>query len=432
MKIIKLMAENIKRLVAVEITPDGNLVEITGKNAQGKTSVLDSIWWALCGASHIQAVPIRKGTNKARIRLDLGELVVTRIFNKGKAGGATTSITVEDADGKKLNSPQAILNGLIGELSFDPLAFSRMNGNEQLETLRRFVPGVDFDKVEKENAADFESRTDINRRAKRARAQADGISVPKDTPKEPIDESALVDELQKAGEHNAEIEQRKARREQAVLDADGHRVAAEGLKGRASELTAQARELTEQAHEKVLESDAIRKKLANAKPLPEPIDAADLRDQIEKARFTNTAVDAAKQKTAYLQEARTLEEGATQLTRTMENRDAKQRLAIEKAKMPVKEITLGDGEVLLNGVPFDQASDAERLRVSVSIAMASNPKLRVIRVRDGSLLDEDSMKLLAEMADTNDYQIWIERVDGNGKTGIILEDGMLKGAKVNV
>ena len=38
MKIVRLTAENIKRLVAVEITPDGNVVQITGKNGAGKTS----------------------------------------------------------------------------------------------------------------------------------------------------------------------------------------------------------------------------------------------------------------------------------------------------------------------------------------------------------------------------------------------------------
>lgn len=57
MKIVKLTAENIKRLKAVEITPTGALVEVTGKNGQGKSSVLDAIWWALAGAEHIQTVP---------------------------------------------------------------------------------------------------------------------------------------------------------------------------------------------------------------------------------------------------------------------------------------------------------------------------------------------------------------------------------------
>ena len=37
MKIIELQAENVKRLKAVEITPDGTLQVIGGKNAQGKS-----------------------------------------------------------------------------------------------------------------------------------------------------------------------------------------------------------------------------------------------------------------------------------------------------------------------------------------------------------------------------------------------------------
>ena len=78
MKIVKLNAENVKKLVAVEITPSGEIVTISGKNGAGKTSVLDSIWWALAGTSNIQAQPIRKGQNKARIRLDMGELIVER------------------------------------------------------------------------------------------------------------------------------------------------------------------------------------------------------------------------------------------------------------------------------------------------------------------------------------------------------------------
>lgn len=49
MKIVSLTAENVKKLTVVEITPAGNLVQITGKNGQGKSSVLDAIWWALAG-----------------------------------------------------------------------------------------------------------------------------------------------------------------------------------------------------------------------------------------------------------------------------------------------------------------------------------------------------------------------------------------------
>ena len=80
MKIISLTAENIKKLVVVEITPQGNLVEITGKNGAGKTSVLDAIWWALAGASHIQTKPNRTGATNAPRKLYLGEVGVPRTF----------------------------------------------------------------------------------------------------------------------------------------------------------------------------------------------------------------------------------------------------------------------------------------------------------------------------------------------------------------
>jgi hypothetical protein len=81
--------------------------------------------------------------------------------------------------------------------------------------------------------------------------------------------------------------------------------------------------------------------------------------------------------------------------------------------------------VTYRGLPFDQASSAEQLRVSVAIAMAAHPKLRVLRIKDGSLLDERSLAMLEEMAEAADYQVWVERVDTSGAVGIVMEDGAI-------
>ena len=49
-KINSLEIENVKRIKAVKIKPEkSGLTVIGGKNNQGKTSVLDSIAWALGG-----------------------------------------------------------------------------------------------------------------------------------------------------------------------------------------------------------------------------------------------------------------------------------------------------------------------------------------------------------------------------------------------
>lgn len=421
MHILQLTAENIKKLTAVEITPDGNLVQITGKNGQGKTSVLDAIWWALAGKDAIQKAPIRHGAQEARISLDLGEIKITRKFKARDDKSITTSIVVENAEGARFQSPQKMLDGLLGSICFDPLEFTRMTPRDQFDQLKAFVSNFDFDAAESASKADYAARTEINRRAKDARTLASQIQVAADLPADPIDENALVDELQNIGTTNAAIEATRSKREGAARtiasweqEAARYRQEAESLKKQADEADAKAADL--------------RKKLEEAKPLPELADASNVRAKIDKARRVNEGIAQRESRAGYTAQVTGLEAQAAALTKAMEQREHEKRQAVTQAKLPVESLTLGDGQILMDGLPFNQASDADQLRVSMAIAMASNPALRVLRVRDGSLLDEDSLALIAEMAVERDYQVWIERVDSSGTVGIVLEDGHVKGA----
>lgn len=427
MKIVSLIAENVKRLQAVEITPNGNVVQITGRNGQGKTSVLDSIWWALAGTKSIQTAPIRKGADEARIQLDLGQIKVIRTFRrKAEGDDYTTSIAVEGAEGARFPSPQKMLDALLGELSFDPLAFARMEPKKQFDALRRFVPDVDFDVIDAQNKGDYERRTDLNRFAKQERAAAQAIVVPAGTPPEPVDKSALVAQLDQAGKDNEQLVQRRTNRERMAQDAKEKRLNAEHLRDRVSALRDEIEDLEHRALSNEEAALAIETKLKEAAPLPAPIDTAPIVKAIAEADKTNEAVHKVDQKLAHVKRAQQLEQEAEQLTQRMADRNEAKRAAIAAAKMPVDGISFGEGVVLLNGVPFDQGSDAEQLRASVAIAAALNPKLRVIRIRDGSLLDDQAMVWLAKFAQDLDMQIWIERVDGSGKVGFVIEDGEVR------
>ena len=57
--------------------------------------------------------------------------------------------------------------------------------------------------------------------------------------------------------------------------------------------------------------------------------------------------------------------------------------------------------------------------------MSSNPELRVIRIKDGSLLDADGMAMLKAMASENDFQIWIERVADSDPIAVVIGDGSI-------
>ncbi len=80
LKIVSLEVDNVKRLHAVHIKPDGGMVIIGGKNGAGKSSVLDAIEMALGGKKSIPRRPVRDGEESAHVVCDLGSLIVRRHF----------------------------------------------------------------------------------------------------------------------------------------------------------------------------------------------------------------------------------------------------------------------------------------------------------------------------------------------------------------
>ena len=433
MRIINLQAENIKRLIAVDITPKGNMVEITGRNGAGKSSVLDAIWWALAGTRSHQPEPIRRGEENAEITLDLGEYVVRRTFRRREGDEITTQLFVETGEGARFTSPQDLVNDLLGTLAFDPLEFSRMDPGGQYRILRGFVEGIDFESEEQAHKRDFATRTDVNRRQKERRTLAASIGVP-DAPETMIDVSELNARIARAEEVNDE--RRAAHENRRRAHETAHR-----LQGRVEDADAEVIRLN--AMVKLAEDEVALEKgyLADARKaldaLPESaalIEIAPLREDMLAASARNALVDKARDALAmretHRKVAAELEDESNALTASMEARTERLRDAVAKADMPVDGITLRDGGVLLNDLPLEQASHAEVLGISCAIAMRQNATLRVLRIREGAaVLDEDGYALLAQMATDRDYQVWIERVDTSGKIGFVIEDGQMAGAE---
>ena len=444
MRIVKLEAENIKALRAVEITPDGHLVEITGKNAAGKSSVLDSIWWALAGASAVDPVPIRTGETEARIRLDLGEIVVTRFFTEREVGDTATRLTVETAEGARFPSPQALLDGLLGALAFDPLAFSRLPAREQYDQISGMV-GLDFGPDEVRNRSDYDLRTEWNRRGKANRAAADAINAPAEDGAEPVSVGDIARRIRDTEAANRELENERRRREtidRAIKhsrnEAVERQAAADRVQrvadDRAADLERQARELRESAAVEVDShrmqakhlrdrADANSAELVALDVVPADTDTSALQAEIEGAEAVNAAIARRERKAKLADEAKGAEAESKRLTDAIAARKADMLKRLEAADMPVDGLGMADGAVTLHGRPLVQASDAEKLDVSCAIAMRQNARLKVLRIRDGSLLDAESKARIAAKAAEHGYQIWMECVDSSGKIGIVIEAG---------
>jgi ABC-type lipoprotein export system ATPase subunit len=424
MKILKMEAENVKRLKVVSITPDGSLIQLSGANGAGKSSVLDAIAYGLGGTWQIPAQPLRQGEKAGKIVLELGngqqsELKVTRDFTE-----TGTTLTVQNVAGATFPSPQKMLDALLGKFTFDPLEFSRMKPPQQLETLRGMVKlDISLDDLADANKRDYDERRDLRKELTGIESRITAIEVPQGTPGEPLDISTMVDTLQRAAEANTALERERAARDAtAKIIADGAEES-ERYRRRAAELRREAAhqdELAKATDAKVAEG---RAKLQALPALAEPVDTAKLAQEIEAGRRTNEAVQLKARREALLHEHTAKTSRLSELNTAMEARRKQGEDAIRRAKMPLKGLGFTDDGVTYGGLPLEQASGAEQLRVSVAIAMAANPKLRVLRIKDGSLLDAGSLRMIAEMAEAADYQVWIEVVDTTGKVGIVMEDG---------
>jgi len=114
------------------------------------------------------------------------------------------------------------------------------------------------------------------------------------------------------------------------------------------------------------------------------------------------------------------------LTKRMKDIDKEKGRMIEEADIPVEGLSFNEEGIFINGIPFEQESSSKQLKVSMHMAMALNPKLRVLLVKDGSLLDKDSIKEIEKVAKENDFQMWVEKVGEDEEIGIIIEDGGVK------
>jgi len=401
-RIIQLQSENVKRIKAVDITPESDLIVLSGKNGEGKTSVLDSIWLAVQyrAASKGNPNPLRAGTNKGQVTVDLGDYIVTRKFT---ASG--TSLEVRTPDGSRISSPQKLLDGLIGDLSFDPWEFSRKNEKDQREMLADVLYSItegelDLASFDARRLEAFNQRSEANREKKRLTSIIAQMAPP--TGSDPTEEIS-VDALTKA-------------------ISDGMMTYS-----RTQQLVDKRESLTKQIAKLEAELVEVKDELSN---MPPQVDVEQLKTELANIVGINKR---AREVSQYHETRKALVSVETEVkgyNDTMELIEIEKAEALEESPLPVTGLRITpDGIMVINEdeelVPFCQASAAQRLKISLGIAMAANPKLRVIRIADGSLLDDSSMDIVREMAEDGDFQVWIEYASRNkdDRMGVYIEDG---------
>lgn len=430
MKIVKLKAENIKRLTAIEITPEGNVVTIGGKNGAGKSSVLDSIAYALGGKELVPTEPIRKGELRAEISVDLGDIVVTRKFSRKKPEHqASSTLVVKSKEGTTYSAPQTMLDELLGDLSFDPMDFCMHSKKEQRELLAEMV-GYDSEEIDSAIAEATIQRREFKKRHDIVKGKLSGCVRHDVTPNELIPVDSVSDSMLEA----ERIRQQKNDAERHVLELGNEKTncensmrywaeeieKAEALLKKSTDMHLQAARQLEKCDKEIVEAS----RLANEIVVP---DVDELRQKITNIEEHNKKIASNKGYDELERQRLEWETETAKATLKIDKLREDKAIKLENINYPIEGLSLEEDGVYWYGLPFEQASTSERMRVSVAIGLALNPDLKILLVRDGSNLDTHSLKAIQEQAKDADAQLWIERV-AESKDGVqvFIEEGELK------
>lgn len=466
MKIVRLSASNVKRLTAIEVTPQGNIIKVGGKNGAGKSSVLDSIAYALGGKELVPSEPIRLGESQASVTVDLGDYLVIRKFNRDrlpcdcqlstvppgtdgtphehydtcasrKFGETKSALVVTNKDGARYPSPQAILDKLYGKLTFDPLVFADANAKDQNGILRRLT-NLDFTPLENKRKELSDERSMVSKSFKALTAQIEGMPHFPNAPAQEMGNDAITKELEDAERLRKEADAARVEHSNRVADLSVAREAVRICDNVITTTETKIIELQQRLEEEkqrrlslVERSERLEREVTtlssfSAETRAAVPDTASINDRIKVVENTNREVRANAIRLEKVTRATDLNKQVELLVQQIVAIDQQKQHALTTTKFPVEGLSLTDDGVTFNGIPFEQASTAEQLRVSVAIGLALNPTLRVLLIRNGNALDDDSLAAVAEQAAEADAQIWLEYVTKNDEgVQVMIEDGHL-------
>lgn len=404
MKINRLEIENVKRIKAVKIEPrESGLTLIGGNNNQGKTSVLDSIAWALGGERFKPSQATREGSvipPNLHIVMNNG-LVVER---KGK----NSALKVTDPNGNK--GGQQLLNEFVEQLALDLPKFMESSGKEKAQTLLQIIGvGDQLVELEKEEKELYQERLYIGRTADQKEKFAKEQPYFPEAPKDLISPSDLIRQQQEILARNGD-NQRK-RENLHKLEQDYQKIN-EDL----SELLAK---------QKRIEEDLRIARLSAADLQDES--TAELEESISNIEEINRKVRANLDKEKAEDDAKGYRSQYNKLTEKISDLRSKKNSLLNSAELPLPELSVAEGELIYKGQKWDNMSGSERLKVSTAIVRKLNPDCGFVLLDKLEQMDMETLKEFGLWLESEGLQAIATRVSTGDECSIIIEDGYVAG-----
>jgi DNA repair exonuclease SbcCD ATPase subunit len=415
-------AENVKRVKAVALAPSATgLTVIGGRNAQGKTSVLDAIAWALGGDKFKPSEPRHAGSvlpPSLKVELSNGIRV--------ERSGASSSLKVIDPQGNKAG--QTLLNSFIEALALDIPKFIASSSKDKAGVLLEIVGvGDKLYELQKSEKIAYDERTAIGRIRDQKQAAADEMPDYPNAPVEPVSAAELISQQQEILTRNGENQRL---REQVNVVSAKLTLAKDTL------ANAEARKEAALAELARIEADIAAKQgevitlntdLLNAQRSAQEItdeSTAELEESIAKIDEINSQVRTNQAKAQALEEAEQYASQYSDLSERIDELRAQQKALLDGADLPLAGLSVQDGELTYNQCKWDCMSASEQLQVAVAIVHKLKPQCGFVLLDKLEQMDTQTLTEFGKWLETLGLQAIATRVSTGDECQIIIEDGM--------
>ena len=421
LKIISTELMNFQSLTHKLVEIQGKSIVIIGKNGGSKSTLLRAIQSPL-NSEVIPSKPIKTGEENASVRVVVGgnidgedkQYVYNIFFNEQNQKG---KITVLDEQGTEYKT-RSMQKDILGDISFDVDQFIRLgmtaNGSksvagvrEQVEILRKFLSPDERKKLnslDSEYKTKYELRTDVNKDIAKMKLKIS--EVPKMTEEEiktySIDKSEEATKLQATLGNISEAMVKWDRVNKGTADTNK----------KITELEEELKVLKEQK----AKGEAWLK--ANAKPQVE-----ELQEQLKAVTEHQKYFNAVSNLNNLVIDLKSEEKQSEVITERLKKIQEEKASVFENSTMPVKGLSFDEDGVYYKGLPFndDHHPSSTIISVGVQLAIAMNPHLKCIFIKDGSLLDKTTFSKVLKFVESKGYQLFIEMVDWDAKGDVAVQ-----------
>lgn len=406
-KINKLEIENVKRVKAVKIEPSANgLTIVGGNNNQGKTSVLDSIAWALGGNKYKPSQAHRDGSVTPpylHIVMNNG-LIVER---KGK----NSDLKVIDPNGGK--GGQQLLNSFVEELAIDLPKFMESSSKDKAQILLQIIGvGNQLFELERTETEIYNQRHTIGQIKDQKEKYAKEMDYFPDAPKELVSIQELVTQQQTILAKNGENQRKRQQVSEISQRWEMERQQIENLRQQLLEL--------ESKHNQTSADLEIAQKSANEL---QDESTAELEKSIAEIDEINRRVRVNFDKDKAEEDALEYKNQYDKLTTQLDDVRKQKAELLTNAQLPLPGLSVDEGELTYTGQRWDNMSGSDQLKVSTAIVRKLKPDCGFILLDKLEQMDMVTLQQFGKWLEQEGLQAIATRVSTGDECEIIIEDG---------